>query len=799
MSTNSLEHLKQAKTSLKAERKPVPQVQDALTQAKDITEFVSVALSKQNRWILQPGEQESIVTMLKEINLTKKDLYDKCRSPEHFSRDPDRFLRMKNKINRQAECIHLSLDQGFYNTEPLGFSAGKAVELSLKQIRIIHGGLQQGKWSRLPIEATAEDSAKKEVENLLKETEPLADQLLKNKNISTFNPPMTIEEIKSVYKYFQSVSRIHKLEQQAMLDAISKRSAQKLAAPDEILGNLSNFERKLKNVKVPAPNNLPSWGIDLYNMSRTDMFIRMHLLRIPFAPLVFLNNHLKTLEDKKEIDGTEKCTADFHEHVAKQLENIQLFIEIFGGVGQTLSEITGILQNLSMSFGKIYHNSSSQNITSNFLVKALELIKGMLEKGSNVANSKSQKLQELRQSVNEFNLFDDPINEGILHALDLLDQGKKEIDQYCEQIHVSLATLSNTSELDSRTVYQYLKKAYDDNARLTSAAMIFGSVTKTCSILDNSIREIESMLKNLVKLPEQNLDASTLYEHTISFLGNKPELTENNLKHGMERVDELNWIFDEMFGHSAEEEKRYLDEIHSELQHVNGRVQAQKIKEAAKQAESAKEDVNISKKTNQIQSKSRKSKKDGEEASFSRTKRKNIYDPFEPYEMKAIIDSCKQMTSSEGKMIYQVMTNTHTFFTLLNKMESTYKAGEGLEIELEQDLEKSKTTQEFLNNFARLKFLPHGYCSNSNTPLDYNQATCLFEAPKGMEKHLKLSKSSIGTPMQVFKRLLRSMLGMDDPKTLATIMSPQALSIFEEDYMLKSEDRKTLEESLQTN
>ena len=126
----------------------------------------------------------------------------------------------------------------------------------------------------------------------------------------------------------------------------------------------------------------------------------------------------------------------------------------------------------------------------------------MLERGSKVADSKSQKLQKLKQSVREFSLFDEPINEGVLYALDLLDQGKKEIDQYCEQIQVSLTTLSSTSELDSRTVYQYLKKAYDDNARLTSAAMIFGSVTQTCSILDNSIREVESMLQNLVKLSE---------------------------------------------------------------------------------------------------------------------------------------------------------------------------------------------------------------------------------------------------------------------------------------------------------
>ena len=116
--------------------------------------------------------------------------------------------------------------------------------------------------------------------------------------------------------------------------------------------------------------------------------------------------------------------------------------------------------------------------------------------------------------------------------------------------------------------------------------------------------------------------------------------------------------------------------------------------------------------------------------------------------MVALKNACKKMTSPEGKMMYQVLSNTHTFFTLLNKMESTFKPGEGLENELEQDLEKSKTTQEFLNNFARLKFLPYGYCSNSNTPLYYNQETCQFETPHGVEKQLKLSKTSIGTPMQ---------------------------------------------------
>ena len=54
-------------------------------------------------------------------------------------------------------------------------------------------------------------------------------------------------------------------------------------------------------------------------------------------------------------------------------------------------------------------------------------------------------------------------------------------------------------------------------------------------------------------------------------------------------------------------------------------------------------------------------------------------------------------------------------------MEHSIKPGEGLENELIQDIEKSKTTHEFLNNFARLKFLPHGYYNNNNSQFEYNK------------------------------------------------------------------------------
>ena len=69
--------------------------------------------------------------------------------------------------------------------------------------------------------------------------------------------------------------------------------------------------------------------------------------------------------------------------------------------------------------------------------------------------------------------------------------------------------------------------------------------------------------------------------------------------------------------------------------------------------------------------------------------------------------------------------------------------------------------------------------------------------PEGIERQLKLSASSTGSPLEVFRRLIRVLLGFDDPKTISTIMPQQILSILEEDFMLKSQDRKIVMESLQ--
>tara|TARA_Y100001970_G_scaffold280642_1_gene389943 strand:+ start:669 stop:3068 length:2400 start_codon:yes stop_codon:yes gene_type:complete len=798
MSNDSIQKIKKAQSSLKLERKTVSHVQEAMTKAKEITQFVKTALNKENRWIFQAGEQESIVHMLNEINKTNKDLYEKCRTPEHFNRDIGHFLKMKNEIIRKTNCIHFSLDQGFYCTEPLGFSPRNAVMLSSKKIKNIKEGLHQGKWLLSPIEIMADDHSKKEVEKIYNESAPIEEKILNNKNFESFDPPLTIDEIQALYKYFHLVNSILELERTAIVNSLTKKTVSNPLNQDEILEKLSVLGEKISKVKFPSTNILPDWNLELLKISKTDIQLRMHLLRIPYEPNVSQKKLLQKLKTQKKLLGIEKSINEFHKNITQELEHIQLFIDIFGDINKTFIEVTGILQNLSISFGKIYHNASSKNITSEFLIKVLKLIKGMLEKGGEVAKSKTQKLNELQKKVKEVQLFDQPIIEGILYAIELLDDAKNEMSRFCEQINYFLESISNKPDWEAMGIYKVLKKAYDESSNLTSAAMIFDSVTKTCVLLNDSMSDVKSIFKELLNLKDKENESESLYKKTLFILESERGLTDEVTKNSEEKIEELNWLLDEMIDGNLKEELRFVEELQNELRPVITRIEKNKLKESTKKLAIQKEDPNFKQKNivnKKTHDKNRKSSKPSQKPTVAK---KSVYDPFEPFEMVAIKNACKNMTSSEGKMIYHVLTHTHTFFTLLNKMESTFKEGEGLENELVQDIEKSKTTHDFLNNFARLKFLPHGYYNNNNSKFQYNKEKRRFEVPAGIEKQLKLSETSTSTPMEVYRRLIRVLLGFDESKTLSTIMPQQVLSILEEDFMLKAKDRRLVEEKLQS-
>ena len=117
-------------------------------------------------------------------------------------------------------------------------------------------------------------------------------------------------------------------------------------------------------------------------------------------------------------------------------------------------------------------------------------------------------------------------------------------------------------------------------------------------------------------------------------------------------------------------------------------------------------------------------------------------------------------------------------------------------LNLENDLHESRETIDFLLNFVRLKFLASGYFNPEGQAYPYDAEGRRFEISGPMEKYLMLKKGSFETPKNMFTRLVRGLLGMDETRLLENALSEQALMIFSSDFVLRKQEQQTVQDAL---
>ena len=59
-----------------------------------------------------------------------------------------------------------------------------------------------------------------------------------------------------------------------------------------------------------------------------------------------------------------------------------------------------------------------------------------------------------------------------------------------------------------------------------------------------------------------------------------------------------------------------------------------------------------------------------------------------------------------------------------------------------------------------------------------------------------LRKGSFETPKNIFTRLVRVLLGMDEIKLLENSLNPQALMIFTSDFVLRKKEQQLVQDAL---
>ena len=791
-----LEQARKLQSSLKQQRQPVSQVQDAQRETQAISQFVRAALSSEYRWFIPAEEQQAIATTFKLINQTFAKLYEQCRTPHHFQQQAAKYFAMGKQISHLSHCIHMSLDHGFYMTEPRGISPGNAIALSWQAVERIKKGIEEeGQWIRNPRPTPVDDDAKQQLLGLYQKASGFVQKLLANIQLKDTNHTFSVEELQEVYEYFQPVRKILDLEEQAQASFLKSSSkAEPNGVDSEHLHNrLNQLKQRLSARSVINSQKLRA-SASLDEVVQTDAELRLDLLYIPLEPI----RYLRICNDRLEALCTEDADSgipQFDKETADAQSQLQLIVTTLQEAHNVLSQIASILNNLSISFGKIYNNATTRSISHEFLKKTLETIRGLLQKAIRVAQARQQVLANLNNHVERSGLFEQTVIDGVAHGITLVDESRLHLEEYAQRLNEHLELLLQSPDMRGVALFQRFHKAYEERTSLSSACMVLGSVSLVFDRLLTTMRQMQETQESLRAAVKEGVDAEAKKTKITEIVQKIPEAAQAHLAICQAQAEELEWVVSEMLESAATEEKRFLREVDQELEPVRTRLKAKEG--AAKELEAG----------------AAASPVVGAPAATPKAKilsegllkgqlhhgptGENPFDPFPSNIMAIMKGTLKGLPRSRrAKMLVHVLTHTHVFFNALDKLESQYEPENVAILGLENELNESRETIDFLLNFARLKFLASGYFNQGDQPYLYNVESRRFEITPPMEKFLMLRKGSFETPKNIFTRLVRGLLGMDEIKLLENALNPQALMIFTSDFVLRKKEQQLVQDAL---
>ena len=790
-----LEQAKKIQSSLKKQRQPVSQVQDAQRETQAISQFVRAALSPENRWFISGEEQQAIAATFKLINQTFAQLYEQCRTPHHFQQQAAKYIAMGKQISHLSHCIHMSLDHGFYMAEPRGVSPGSALALSWQELeRIMAGVKEQGQWVRNPLPTPVEDETKQQLLELHEKASGLMQKLLANSKLKDTNHTLSVNDLQEVYEYFQIVRKLLDLEEQAQAESVKAApKAQPNGVDSEQLHHqLDQLKQRIASESSAEVHKLRA-SASLEEVVLTDAQLRLELLYVPLEPVRYLricNDRLESLCATDPASGI----PEFDKETADAQAQLQLIVSGLQEAHDALSQIAAILNSLSISFGKIYNNASSRSVTHVFLKKTLETIRGLLQKAVRVAEARQQVLANLNSHVDRSGLFERAVIEGVAHGITLVDESRLHLEEYEERLNDHLKLLLQSPDMRGVALFQRFHKAYEERTSLSSACMVLGSVSQVFDQLLATMRQMQEAQEALRAAVKDNADPESQKAKLSEIVQQVPEAVQERLSVCQAQTEELEWVVAEMLEAATPEERRFLAELDRELVPVRTRLKAKE--EAAKELarhESAKSVAGT------VAAQKEKSLSQGllKHHIHQGAVGESHFDPFPSNIMSVLKAALKDIPRSRrAKMLHHVLTHPHMFFNVLDKLESEFEPGGAPVVNLEMGMFESRETIDFLLNFVRLKFLASGYFNPGGQPYTYDVQNRRFEISGPMEKYLMLRKGAFETPKNMFTRLVRGLLGMDEPKLLGNALSEQGLMIFTSDFVLRKEEQHIVQDAL---
>ena len=795
--TAILASIKQRQATIKSARQPVFQVQKAQKHVQEVNRFVRQVFSKDVQLAIPNDTQASIVIALKEVIRIGKELEQKCKTPQHFEMQSSYYQWLIQSIGNLEYCIHYHIELGFYELDPIGLELDKTLEFSWKRFKEIHQGIKQAnRWVHLPIPIEVDAQTAQLVEKLYEKAASTITPLLKNQDFQRTDYILTLKDIKAVNTYFRLLKELYTLQEQSMWSRLKQSQEHKLELPTlnikQVFEELKKLEQKIKRYEADGHNPLLQHSVQFDEDIYEELLIRFREYYLPLETSRFMRERLDMLNKfETEFGGDAgQILLKFFDKVSKESAPIRYFVKTFTSLNINIIQVIAILNNLSISFGKIYHLTLKNPVGSDFVKRALLTIHSLLGKGLNVAISRQEETQKLQQLIFKIGLFQTQIQSGLLNDLKLFEKAKNDIQNYEKKLDGALKKLDDSSLTPSQAK-AILHEVYQDRDEFASASICLSNVTSSFSLLLESLKSINHVYKEFDEAYQRIEEPERLLGMVKSLLdqGSYPDV--RLLQDTGKMIEQLGWFIDDVLLHTMGEENRYTHELETMMSDLQAKI--------IKKSETAKIRANVLK--NKMDRSVKIETKVKEKQAQSKIKKadsgpaRNPYDPFTNDLMTRLKEGCQKINTERTLSLLQVLNQTHVFSEVMDTMENEFdpktEFGEG---DYMDELTESQNAKDFILGFLRMKFMPYGYFDLHGQRYPYVEDDSIFEIPKNAEPYIKFTQRTLETPRNIFRRLLRVMLGYDEADVMSYAEHEKIIEFMKEDHILSKEEQVKLKE-----
>ncbi len=824
MSDQIVNRLKQVQTNIKGSRRlpfPVEQTQKEVQQTN---RFVQQVFLKGAGLVIPKDAQAHIAQGLAETNRLLGQLIQNCPSEHHYQLYRHQFAEAMETIHSLCNCVRLSIDNGFYEIEPRGFSLYSSVELSWQRVQeIAHSFLQSQKSLYFPDNLLSNQKLQTFVRQHYQSIEPIAIPLLKNKPDNLAIHRFDVPALKQINQYFALVRKLYHHLDQERLQYAQVAAPAPVDSPQQIISEVHKLEQKIQRYCAGVEHPLLRHALRFDETTSTDLQSDLHSIYIQLEAPRILVEREHTLTQCLTRDP-QTGLQDFFKTIAFEKRQLQFFIGNLSRFTQSLSAVSSILANLSISFGKIYQLSSKANITKQFVVRAFQTAHNLLSRSIQFAEARQTDSQHLQMALHKATLFQKSLEGAIIEGLKELEAAKQGVMNYDQKLTVKLKQALEVQLPTPALLQETIREAYEERSELTAAAMFLNNVSYNFDLLASELSKID---RAYAQIPADAPDGPP--EAIAGILRSYSACPEKLLNKLWNDIQHLDWFIEEVLLEGIREERRFKDECEIFLKPVEQRkiakkLQAEKIQRQAerqkqieaKKAAGAKDDefnspTSLRKKgagssaqsdSFRIKPKSGASKtedssSDSNSPRVQPVSKKTGYSPFNPETTQKLLKACHGIATERALSIHELLERPHAFFDYLNRLEEQYDPNSpfGEDFYLEE-LRDSQSALDFVLGFAKMKFLPNGYYNANGDAIPFDPETGSFSDIMGTDRYLKVSSRVLETPKAIFGRILRVMMGYEEPAALSQVENEAVIEILKIDHILRDDEKIQLHDVL---